>query len=87
MKHEVPQKFNYLQKNINSTIDTVLQNHTSILQFPNTSLSSHPLPLLKTGFHQHESKDFSVSKLQKELKDITLLSDTLKELDFFWDAI
>jgi hypothetical protein len=31
------------------------------------------------GFHQQTSKDFSVSKLQKELKDIKLCGDTLKD--------
>jgi hypothetical protein len=34
-----------------------------------------------------DSKDFSVSKLQKELKDIKLYSDSLKEIELFWDAI
>jgi hypothetical protein len=39
------------------------------------------------GFHQPTSKDFSVSKLQKELKEIKLSSDYLRDLEIFWDSI
>ena len=40
-----------------------------------------------TGFHQPPSKDFSVFKLQKEIKEIKLSGDSLKDLEIFWDAI
>jgi len=40
-----------------------------------------------TGFHQTTTKDFSVSKLQKELKEIKLSGDSLHALEIFWDSI
>jgi hypothetical protein len=73
------------------SLDTILQDMIT------TTLKSHPLLTGTTtlrssstrsvGFHQATSKDFSVFKLQKELKEIKLFGDTLKDLEIFWDAI
>jgi hypothetical protein len=83
LQKEVTTRFSELDTTIQSTIN----NHPIIPQFTSTSSSStiRPRPPTQSsfGFHQSDSKDFSVSKLQKELKDIKLFGDTLKELEFF----
>ncbi len=87
LQKEVTTRFSELDTTIQSTID----NHPIIQQFTSTSSPStiRPRPPTQSsfGFHQSDSKDFSVSKLQKELKDIKLFGHTLKELEIFWDAI
>jgi len=76
-----------------STIDTTVQDivdnylKTRLGSSSTTTLRSTSSPGRPLGFHQTISKDFSVSKLQKELKDIKLTSDTLKDIEIFWDAI
>jgi len=68
-------------------LDQTLQDSVSaLLQNPSSTTTRSPANHL-SGFHQQTSKDFSVSKLQKELKDIKLHGDTLKDLEIFWDAI
>jgi hypothetical protein len=40
-----------------------------------------------TGFHQKESRDFHVSKFMKLLAEDTLNSDSLQDLELFYDSI
>jgi len=72
LQKEVTTRFSELDTTIQSTIN----NHPIIQQFTSTSSPStiRPRPPTQSsfGFHQSDSKDFSVSKLQKELKDIKL---------------
>jgi hypothetical protein len=85
LKQEVNDKFDTLHQSLHATIDTSVKNHPALLQLSNVlSCSLHPQ---NTWIHQHESKNFSVSKLQKELKEITLHGDYLKDLEIFWGAI
>ncbi len=92
LQKDVNDRFSTLDQTIQSTIDTALHNHPVILRLTSSSPTAtpvHPRPPASSsiGFYQLDSKDFSVSKLQKELKDIKLSGDTLKELEVFWDAI
>jgi hypothetical protein len=74
LKQELTDKFDTLHQTLHATIDTSVKNHLALLKLSN--VLSHSLHLQKTGIHQHESKNFSVSKLQKELKEISLHGDT-----------
>ena len=77
--------------NLPSTIDSTIKNHPIIQQLlTTTTQGSRSAPSTRThdfSFTHPETKDFSVSKLQKELKDVTLGGDLLKDLELFWDAI
>lgn len=55
------------------------------LKTSSTSSVIHPKPTL--SFAQLESKEFYISKFTKELEHITLQSDSLKDLEIFWDSI
>jgi hypothetical protein len=72
------------------SIDNTLQDTVSALknysQLSGTS-TSRSSSLRSTGFHQSTTKDFSVSKLQKELKEIKLTGDSLHSFEIFWDSI
>jgi len=72
------------------SIDNTLQDTVSALknysQLSGTS-TSRSGSLRSTGFHQSTTKDFSVSKLQKELKEIKLTGDSLHSFEIFWDSI
>jgi hypothetical protein len=83
-KQETTNKLDILDKTIQDTIDGQLRSHP-LLQGNNRSTITRSSG--STGFHQPTSKDFSVFKLQKELKEIKLYGDSLKELETFWDAI
>lgn len=52
----------------------------------NLTISSHSTHR-PTGFHQKESRDFHVSKLLKLLTDDILTSDSLQDLELFFDGI
>jgi hypothetical protein len=78
-KQAASRRLDALDQTLQDSVSALLQNHSSTTtRSPANHLS---------GFHQQTSKDFSVSKLQKELKDIKLHGDTLKDLEIFWDAI
>lgn len=78
-KQAASRRLDALDQTLQDSVSALLQNHSSTTtRSPANRLS---------GFHQQTSKDFSVSKLQKELKDIKLHGDTLKDLEIFWDAI
>jgi hypothetical protein len=81
-KTEASTRLDYLDNTLQNTIST-LKNYSQLAGNPPTRPSSSR----STGFHQATSKDFSVFKLQKELKEIKLFGDSLKDLEIFWDAI
>ncbi len=81
-KTEASTRLDYLDNTLQNTIST-LKNYSQLAGNPTTRPSSSR----STGFHQATSKDFSVFKLQKELKEIKLFGDSLKDLEIFWDAI
>ncbi len=77
-KQAASRRLDALDQTLQDSVSALLQNHSSTTtRSPANRLSC---------FHQQTSKDFSVSKLQKELKDIKLHGDTLKDLEIFWDA-
>ncbi len=82
-KAEASTRLDVLDTTLQDTITTTLKTHP--LLTGTTALRSSSTG--SVGFHQNTSKDFSVFKLQKELKEIKLLGDTLKDLEIFWDAI
>ena len=79
--------------NLPSTIDTTIQAHPVIQQLLSTNTTTQgSRSTISTRTHdfsftQPETKDFSVSKLQKELKDVNRDGDLLKDIELFWDAI
>jgi len=81
-KTEASTRLDYLDHTLQNTV-TMLQNSSKLTSTPTHRSSS----TRSTGFHQATSKDFSVSKLQKELKDIKLSGDSLRDLEIFWDSI
>jgi len=83
-KQETTTKLETLDKTIQDTIDGQLRTHP-LLQ--SSSIPHRSSVTRTTGFHQPTSKDFSVFKLQKELKEIKLFGDSLKDLKTFWDTI
>jgi len=83
-KQDTTTKLETLDKTIQDTIDGQLKTHP-LLQ--SSSVSHRSSTTRPTGFHQPTSKDFSVFKLQKELKELKLLGDSLRDLETFWDAI
>jgi hypothetical protein len=88
LKKDVTDRFSTLDRTIKSTVDSTIDNHPILSQLTSSSPthSTRPRPPASSsvGFHQADSKDFSVSKLQKELKDLKLFGDSLKELELFW---
>jgi hypothetical protein len=82
LKQETTTRFDALDDTIKDIVDERLKAHTisSSPQIIRSSSSNRSV-----GFSQPISKDFSVSKLQKELKDIKLSSDALKDIEIFWD--
>jgi len=81
-KTEASTRLDYLDHTLQNTV-TMLQNSSKLTSTPTHRSSSTQ----STGFHQATSKDFSVSKFQKELKDIKLSGDSLRDLETFWDSI
>jgi len=80
-------------RNIPSLIKHEVENTLQTTQAPTpqqpttqSHVTSRP-PAKMTGFHQRESKDFHVSKLLKLLEHLTLESDSLKDLEIFYDTI
>jgi hypothetical protein len=91
LKKEVDHTFSTLDTKIKTTIEAHLDTLPTSTSSSSATSSSTPATRLRSsassvGFHQSDSKDFNVSKLQKEIKDIKLLGDTLKDLEIFWDA-
>jgi hypothetical protein len=86
-KQETLTKLAALDRTIQDMIDGQLRSHPLLQASSGTSRSSVPRSTGSTGFHQPTSKDFLVFKLQKELKEIKLFGDSLKDLETFWDAI
>jgi len=84
LKQETTTRFDALDDTIKDIVDERLKAHTisSSPQIIRSSSSNRSV-----GFSQPISKDFSVSKLQKELKEIKLSSDALKDIEIFWDTI
>jgi len=90
LQKEVNHKSSTLDAKIKTTVKAHLDTHPSIVSSSTTinGSTARSRPSITTiGFHQSDSKEFCVSKLQKEIKDIKLLGDTLKELEIFWDAV
>jgi hypothetical protein len=90
LQKEVHHQFSTLDSKIKTTVEAHLDTYqhtmtSSTTTHGSTARSRQSVPTI--GFHQSDSKDFCVSKLQKEIKDIKLLGDTLKELEIFWDAV
>jgi hypothetical protein len=83
-KDDTTTKLETLDKTIQDTIAGQLKTHPLLQSSSVTHCSS---ATRTTGFHQPTSKDFSVFKLQKELKELKLFGDSLKDLETFWDAI
>jgi hypothetical protein len=81
-KTEATTRLDFLDRTLQDTVST-LKHHSQIVN----SSSIRQTSSRTIGFHQPTSKDFSASKLQKELKEIKLFGDTLKDLEIFWDAI
>jgi len=81
-KTEASTRLDYLDHTLQDTITTLKQYSSPSGTSTTRSSSSRSI-----GFHQVTSKDFSVFKLQKELKEIKLFGDNLKDLEIFWDAI
>jgi hypothetical protein len=80
-------KLDALDQTLQDTIDNHLKSHPLLQSSSVTTRSSTSRSTGSTGFHQGISKDFSVFKLQKELKEIKLSGDSLKDLEIFWDAV
>jgi hypothetical protein len=80
-KQAASHRLDALDQTLQDSVYSILQN-TSSLANTTTRTTNR-----STGFYQQSSKDFSVSKLQKELKEIKLCGDTLKDLEIFWDAV
>jgi hypothetical protein len=83
-KQDATTRLDTMDKTLQTTIDTHLSTHPLLHSSTSTICSSPPH---STSFHQPASKDFSIFKPQKELKDIKLLEDSVKDIDFFWDSI
>lgn len=62
------------------------QSSSSTTHHKNTTASSTGSPRI-TGFHQKECKDFHVSKILKLLMGDILNSDSLQDLELFFDGI
>ncbi len=86
-KQETTTKLETLDQTIQDTIDGQLWTHPLLQSSTAPSRSPAACSSGITGFHQPISKDFSVFKLQKELKEIKLFGDLLKDIETFWDAI
>jgi hypothetical protein len=82
-KQAASRQLDALDQTLQVSINSLLRNHSSLPGTTTACSTTHR----SSGFHQQTSKDFSVSKLQKELKDIKLCGDILKDLEIFWDAI
>ena len=63
-KTEASTRLDYLDHTLKDTV-TMLQNSSKLT----STTTHHSSSTRSAGFHQATSKDFSVSKLQKELKD------------------
>ena len=87
LKKEIDHKFSTLDSTIKTTIEAHLDTHSPLTTSTTGTVFRPRSALPSTGFHQADSRDFCVSKLQKEIKDIKLFGDKLKELELFWDAI
>jgi len=83
-KQETTTKLETLDRTIQDTIDGQLRIHPLLQNPRNITTRSSPN---STGFHQSTSKDFCVFKLQKELKEIKLSGDSLRDIEIFWDSI
>ncbi len=86
-KQETTTKLETLDRTIQDMIDGQLRSHPLLQATSGNNRSTITRSTGSTGFYQSTSKDFSVFKLQKELKEIKLSGDSLKELEIFWDAI
>jgi hypothetical protein len=84
-KQEATTKLNTIDQAVQNAVDHHLKSHPLLQSSSNSTLRSPATP--STGFHQLTSKDFSVFKLQKELKEIKLSGDSLKDIEIFWDAV
>ncbi len=73
----------HLDSTLQDTIDGHLKNHPLL----SSSTAVRSSSICCTGFHQQTLKDFSVFKLQKELKEIKLFGGSLKDIEISWDAI
>jgi len=72
------------------SLDNTLQDTITTLKCYSQIAGTNTLCLTLSRpirLHQPSSKDFSVSKLQKELKEIKLSGDSLHNLEIFWDSI
>jgi hypothetical protein len=94
LKDLVSSKFTGIDQTIHTTIQVAINNHPTILHLtssnPSTTTTTTTTRLISprlSGFHQPESKDFSVSKLQKAIEKISLLGDLLRDMETFWDSI
>jgi hypothetical protein len=66
----------------------IMQQQMSSSHSPSTTtITTTPNSSRLTGFHQKESKDFHVSKFIKLLQDDILNSDSLQDLELFFDGI
>jgi hypothetical protein len=74
--HRFQQAYNNMQQQTSSSLHNPTGSSTS---------TTHSSRL--TGFHQKESKDFHVSKFIKLLQDDILNSDSLQDLELFFDGI
>jgi len=81
-KTEASTSLDSLDHTLQATV-TTLKHYSQLTGTTTVHSSSSRL----TGFHQTTTKDFSVSKLQKELKEIKLSGDSLHALEIFWDSI
>jgi predicted nucleic acid-binding Zn-ribbon protein len=83
-KQETTTKLETLDQTIQDTIDGQLRTHPLLQSSTLTSRSPAARSSGITGFHQPISKDLSVFKLQKELKEIKLFGDLLKDIETFY---
>jgi hypothetical protein len=86
-KQATTTKLETLDKTIQDTIDDQLRTHPLLQSSCVTGRSSTTRSTGPTGFHQATTKEFSVFKLQKELKEIKLTGDFLHDLEIFWGLI
>jgi hypothetical protein len=90
LKDFVSTKFSTFDQTIQATIQNAIDHHPTITHLtslaPSTTAPRFISPRL-SGFHQQESKDFNVSKLQKALEKVSLLGNLLCDMETFWDSI
>jgi hypothetical protein len=70
-----------------ATYDNMQQQQTPSLVQSSPQTTSFSGSQKPTGFHQKESRDFHVSKFRKLLADDSLNSDSLQDLELFYDGI